>query len=79
MSARVEIRAEPADGPAARTLFREYLALVGERLGAGFVPDERIFATEAAFAGAGAAWLVLYEDGRAVACGGLRTASAGDR
>jgi GNAT superfamily N-acetyltransferase len=77
VSARVEIRAEAPDGPAARALYAEYMALVGERLGEGFVPAERIFATEDAFAGADAAWLVLYEDGRAVACGGLRAAAPG--
>lgn len=75
MSERVELRDEPADGPASRALFAEYLTLVGERLGlaADFEPPERIFASPDAFAQAGAAWLVLYEEDRAVACGGLRT------
>lgn len=75
--ARVEIREEPADGPASRALWEEYMALVGERLGEKFEPTEAIFATEDAFAGAGAAWLVLYEDGRPVACGGLRPLAPG--
>ncbi len=38
----------------------------------GFVPTEDIFATPEAFTGPGTAWLVGYEDGRAVCCGGLR-------
>ncbi len=71
-----ELRREAADGPASRALFAEYLALVAERLGPGFQPEERIFATEDAFAAPGAAWLVLYEDGRAVGCGGLRPLGA---
>jgi GNAT superfamily N-acetyltransferase len=73
----VELRAEPAGGAASQALFAEYMALLRERIGDGFVPSERIFATEEAFAGAGADWLVLYEDGRAVGCGGLRTLAAG--
>jgi GNAT superfamily N-acetyltransferase len=75
--ARVEIREEPADGPASRALWEEYMALVSARLGEEFEPTEAIFATEDAFAGAGAAWLVLYQDGRPVACGGLRPLAPG--
>lgn len=48
------------------------MALVGERLGEDFKPSAAIFATEDVFDGPRAAWLVLYEDDRAVACGGLR-------
>jgi GNAT superfamily N-acetyltransferase len=75
VSGRLELRDEAADGPAARALFAEYMALVGERLGldTGFEPPERIFASPDAFAQDGAAWLVLYEDDRVIACGGLRT------
>lgn len=73
----VQLRTEAPDGPTARALFAEYLALVSERLGRGFVPSERIFATEDAFTGGGSAWLVAYEDGRPVGCGGLRTLSPG--
>ena len=70
----MRIREEPADGPAARLLFDEYLALVRERIGPDFVPSERIFATEDAFAGEGTAWLVLYDGaGAPIGCGGLRT------
>ena len=68
----VEVREEPADGPAARALFAEYMALVEERVG-GVSGREDIFATPEAFTGPGAAWLVVYEDGRAVGCGGLRS------
>jgi len=52
------------------------MALVRERLGAGFVPTERIFASEDVFEAPGAAWLVAYEDGRPVGCGGLRALDA---
>jgi GNAT superfamily N-acetyltransferase len=77
VSAHVELRAEPAGGDASQALFSEYLGLVRERLGDAFVPSERIFATREAFGGAGAAWLVLYEDGRPVGCGGLRPLAPG--
>ena len=70
------IRHEPATGPASRALFEEYMDLVRARLGTGFAPSEDIFATAGAFAGAGAAWLVLYDDDRPVACGGLRRLEA---
>jgi GNAT superfamily N-acetyltransferase len=68
----IEVRREPPDAPAARELFAAYMALVRERLGPGFEPTEAIFATADVFRGPGAAWLVLYEDGVPVACGGLR-------
>jgi GNAT superfamily N-acetyltransferase len=71
------IRAEPPDGPASQALFAEYMALVGERLGGGFVPTEEIFASVEAFDGPGAAWLVVYDGERAVACGGLRQIEPG--
>jgi GNAT superfamily N-acetyltransferase len=74
----IELRDEPAGGAAARVLFEQYLALVRERVGdEDFVPGERIFATEDAFAAADAAWLVAYADGAPVGCGGLRTLSPG--
>ncbi len=77
MISGVEIRAESPDGAVTRALFEEYLALLQDRLGRGFQPSERIFATEAAFDGEEGAWRVLYDDGRAVACGGLRTLAPG--
>jgi len=77
MSEAVEIRPEAADGAAARALYEQYLALVCERL-PGFVPTERIFASEEVFTGEGGAWLVAYdEDGAPVGCGGLRTLAPG--
>lgn len=77
MSGPVEIRPEAADGPAARALYAQYMALLRERL-PGFVPTERIFASEEVFAGDGGAWLVAYDaDGDAVGCGGLRTLAPG--
>jgi GNAT superfamily N-acetyltransferase len=77
MSGRVEIRPEAADGPAAQALYEQYMALVCDRL-PGFVPSERIFASEDAFAGDSGAWLVAYDAaGAPVGCGGLRTLAPG--
>jgi GNAT superfamily N-acetyltransferase len=45
---------------------------VRERIGGDFSPTEAIFASEEVFSGPGTAWLVMYEGGRAVGCGGLR-------
>ena len=74
----IELRDEPADGPAARALFDEYMQLVRERSGIeDFAPVERIFASADAFAGADGAWLTAYLDGRPVGCGGLRTLAPG--
>jgi GNAT superfamily N-acetyltransferase len=67
----IELRRESPDAPAARTLFADYMRDVNERLG-DFTPTEEIFATPDAFDGPGGAWLVIYEDGRPVACAGLR-------
>jgi GNAT superfamily N-acetyltransferase len=67
----IEVRHEPPDGPAAQALWASYMELVGQRL-PGFTPSEEIFATTDVFVGPGAAWLVVYEDGEPVACGGLR-------
>ena len=64
----IELRREPPDGPAARALWEEYMALTRERLGDDFQPTEAIFATPEALD----VWLVLYEDGEPVGCGGLR-------
>jgi GNAT superfamily N-acetyltransferase len=72
----VEIRHELPDSPAARRLFDEYMALTRERI-PGFVPTDDIFATADAFRGPGSAWIVLYEDGAPVGCGGLRTLAPG--
>ena len=47
------------------------------RLGAGCAPTEGIFATEEAFTGPGAAWLVAYEGDAPVGCGGLRVVEPG--
>ena len=73
----IEVRPEPPDGPASQALFGAYMALVRERLGPEFAPSEDIFATEEAFRGPGSAWLVLYEDGAPVGCGGLRPREPG--
>jgi ribosomal protein S18 acetylase RimI-like enzyme len=72
----LELRAEPSDGPASRALWEEYMALVASRL-PGFQPTEAIFATPEAFTGPGTAWLVGYDGGEAVCCGGLRPLDEG--
>jgi GNAT superfamily N-acetyltransferase len=72
----IEVRSESPDAPAAHQLFDAYMALVRERL-PGFVPTEDIFSTADAFSGPGCAWLVLYEDGVPVGCGGLRPLAPG--
>jgi GNAT superfamily N-acetyltransferase len=69
---QVEIRREDPDSAAARELFARYMELVRSRLGQDFEPTEAIFASEEVFSGPGAAWLVVYEGGRPVGCGGLR-------
>lgn len=74
----IELRDEPADGPAARALFEQYMALVRERSRIeDFAPVERIFATADVFAAPDAAWLVAYVDGEPAGCGGLRTLAPG--
>jgi GNAT superfamily N-acetyltransferase len=72
----IELRDEAVHSAPSRALFAEYMALVAERL-EGFKPTERVFGSDDAFAAAGGAWVVLYEDGRPVACGGLRTLAPG--
>jgi len=67
----LELREEPSDGAASRALWDEYMGLVASRL-PGFQPTEAIFATPEAFTGAGTAWLVGYDGGVPVCCGGLR-------
>jgi GAF domain-containing protein/GNAT superfamily N-acetyltransferase len=69
---QVEIRHEDPNSAAARELFARYMELVRSRLGQDFEPTEAIFASEEVFSGPGAAWLVVYEGGRPVGCGGLR-------
>ena len=73
----IEVRHEPPDSPAATTLFDEYMDLVRERAGRDMRDAEHIFATAEAFDGPGSAWLVIYDDGRPVACGGLRPLAPG--
>jgi GNAT superfamily N-acetyltransferase len=67
----LKLHAEPSDGAVSRALWDEYMADVRSRL-PGFVPTSEIFATPEAFIGPGTAWLVGYDDRRAVCCGGLR-------
>ena len=69
----IEVRREPPDGPAARALWEEYMALTRERLGEAFRPTAEIFARPEDFD----VWLVVYEHGEPVACGGLRQIEPG--
>jgi GNAT superfamily N-acetyltransferase len=62
----VEVRREPPDAPAGRALFHAYLDLVRARL-PGFEPSAEIFAEDDDLSD----WLVLYDDGAPVGCGGL--------
>ena len=73
----IEVRNEPPDSPAARRLFDEYMDLVRERAGRDMRDAEHIFAFSEAFSGPGSAWLVVYDDGQPVACGGLRPLAPG--
>jgi GNAT superfamily N-acetyltransferase len=70
------LRPETPDGPASRALWEEYQALLGERLDAPVADPGHIFASPESFTGPGSAWLVLYDGGRPVACGGLRALDA---
>ena len=70
----VEIRDEAADGAAAQALWAEYMAFVGDRVALPPASPEAIFATTDAF-GDGA-WIVVYDGGEPVACGGLRRLDA---
>jgi GNAT superfamily N-acetyltransferase len=71
----IEVRHEAPDAPAAQALFAEYMELVADRAGQSLEGAEHIFATTDVFGGPGAAWIVLYDDGAPVACGGLRPLS----
>jgi GNAT superfamily N-acetyltransferase len=72
----ISLRAEAPDGPASRALWTEYTALLAERLDAPVADPEHIFAPAESFTGPGCAWLVAYDDGEPVACGGLRAIDA---
>ena len=76
-AAGVELRREAAGGRAGTALFAEYMALVGKRVGPGVARQEAIFATDRAFEAPGAVFLVLYEDGVPVGCGGMRPLEPG--
>ena len=70
----LELRAEPAGSAASRALVDAYVALVVERLAAaGVEPGERFYASHESFD----AWVVAYDDGRAVGCGGLCSPAPG--
>lgn len=72
----IELHDERADGSATRLLVREFVGLLAERVGGGFAPSARELGSLEDFERPGAVWLVLYEDGIAVGCGGLRPAGA---
>jgi GAF domain-containing protein/GNAT superfamily N-acetyltransferase len=69
----LELRDEPASGPAAQGLYAEYQTLVRERLGPDFQPVEEIFASERAFEEPRASFVVLYARGVPIGCGGVRS------
>jgi GNAT superfamily N-acetyltransferase len=69
----IEVRQEPPDGPAARALWDEYMALVAERAGVRLDARTDIFGTPDELT----SWVVLYEDGRPVGGAGLREAEPG--
>jgi GNAT superfamily N-acetyltransferase len=74
----LELRAEPAASHASRALLHAYVALVHARLAErGVEPGERFFQAEDIFDGPDAAWIVAYEDGRPVGCGGLCSPAPG--
>ena len=73
----MEIRHEVTRLGGRAALFARYMELVRDRLGPDFAPTETIFASEEVFAGPGADWVVLYEGGRPVGCGGLRMLEPG--
>jgi GNAT superfamily N-acetyltransferase len=73
----IEVRHEPPDSPAARKLFDEYMELVRERSGRDMRDAEHIFAFSERFSGPGSAWLMVYDGGQPVACGGLRPLAPG--
>ena len=52
------------------------MALLAERLDAPVADPEHIFASPESFTGPGSAWLVAYDGGEPVACGGLRAIDA---
>jgi GNAT superfamily N-acetyltransferase len=68
----VALRPEAPDGAASQALWAEYQALLAERLDAPPADPEHIFASPESFSGPGSAWLVVYDGGNPVACGGLR-------
>jgi GNAT superfamily N-acetyltransferase len=68
----IEGRREAPDSPAAQALYAQYMDFVRERAGRDMSDAEHIFATTDVFNGPGSAWLIVYDDGRPVACGGLR-------
>jgi GNAT superfamily N-acetyltransferase len=68
---------EPADGEAARRLFDEYMAELTARSGGEFDRDGYPDPSAAEFTPPRGALLVGREDGRALACGGVRVLSPG--
>jgi len=69
--AALEVRAEPSDGSTASTLIEGFEAAIGARY-PGWSRDVGPSATPADFAPPGGRFLVAYEDGRPLGCGGLK-------
>ncbi|HYX86887.1 MAG TPA: GNAT family N-acetyltransferase [Gaiellales bacterium] len=73
----MRVTPEPADGEAARQLFDDYMAELTTRSGGEFDRDGYPDPSTAEFTPPQGALLVGREDGRAIACGGVRLLSPG--
>ena len=76
MSTEVELRVTLATHPDAAVLLAAYLDELRERLGA-FDPARSVSAEPTEMAPPGGVFLVMYEDARPIACGGVKTLSPG--
>jgi GNAT superfamily N-acetyltransferase len=72
----VEIRDESADGEAGARLLSEFVDAIVELYGE-FDPARTPSATAGEMAPPGGAFLVIYDDGEAIACGGVKRLAPG--
>jgi GNAT superfamily N-acetyltransferase len=72
----VEIREEPADGEAGARLLGEFVARLEDLYG-DFDPARTPSATAGEMAPPGGAFLVVYDDGAPIACGGVKQLEPG--
>ncbi|GIG86025.1 bifunctional helix-turn-helix transcriptional regulator/GNAT family N-acetyltransferase [Plantactinospora endophytica] len=73
--AAVTVEVVDADGTAARQALTEYATELSTRFPEGY--DRRALVDPAEVSGAGGAFLVAYEQGRPIGCGGIRTLGPG--